>query len=330
MQSYFIYLYTTNRSKRINSIRQRIINYFKMSQGADYGAKSRWERIREQLSHTYRLIIRNDETLKEVSSYKLTLLNTYILLSSILVVSVMLGIFLISFTPLRRYVPGYGSGLSSNSELMALYRETEELREELEATHKRYDNWRKTLVGEVQTADEVPQSVNTPIDTMKEKKASAAEQQLRKEVALEGVGEAAKNSLSNGNFAARDMPLEQMYFIAPVSGEISANFAYDKQHFGVDVLAPKNTAIKASLDGYVFLSDWIQNTGFTIGIQHANNVITFYKHNSALLKKVGSFVRAGEAVAIIGNTGELSSGPHLHFELWHKGKPVDPTDYMSF
>ncbi|MBL7792906.1 MAG: M23 family metallopeptidase [Saprospiraceae bacterium] len=301
-----------------------------MSQGADYGAKSRWQRIQEQLSHTYRLIIRNDETLKEVGSYKLTLLNTYILLSSVLVVTVLLGIFLVSFTPLRRYVPGYGSGMSSNSELMALYRQVEDLEEELEATRKYSDNVRRLLVGDVQTADEVPQSVSAPVDTMKEKKPSAAEQQLRKEVALEEVGEVAKNTLSSSNYVSRDMPLEQMYFIAPVSGEISAAFGYDKHHFGIDVLAPKNTAIKAALDGYVFLSDWIQETGFTIGIQHANNVITFYKHNSVLLKKVGSFVKAGEAVAIIGNTGELSSGPHLHFELWFKGKPVDPADYISF
>ena len=99
---------------------------------------------------------------------------------------------------------------------------------------------------------------------------------------------------------------------------------------GRDVLAPKNTAIKAAMDGFIFFSDWTLETGNTLGIQHSNNAITFYKHNSVLLKKAGSYVKAGEAVAIIGNTGTLTDGPHLHFELWHKGKPVDPEEYIKF
>jgi len=121
-----------------------------------------------------------------------------------------------------------------------------------------------------------------------------------------------------------------MYFTSPLNGEVAAAFMPDKGHYGIDILAPKNTAIKAAMDGYVFFSDWTLETGNTIGIQHTNNVITFYKHNATLLKKAGNFVRAGEGVAIIGNTGELTNGPHLHFELWHKGKPVDPGEYVDF
>lgn len=301
-----------------------------MSEEVEYGTKSRWQRWREQLGHTFRLVIVNDETFKEVGSYRLTLLNVYILLSSILVVVALIVFSLIAFTPLRRYVPGYSSGGSSNSEIAALYRQVEDLQEEVDAQNKLSENVRKVLVGDVQTTDEVPQATPMPPDTFSEVKASAAEQELRKEVALEEVGQIAKGGTVSSNFVARDMPLEQMYFIAPVSGEISSAFNIDKEHYGIDVLAPKNSAIKATMDGYVFLSDWTQETGFTIGIQHANNVVTFYKHNSVLLKKAGSFVKAGEAVAIIGNTGELTSGPHLHFELWYKGKPADPTEYMSF
>jgi murein DD-endopeptidase MepM/ murein hydrolase activator NlpD len=104
----------------------------------------------------------------------------------------------------------------------------------------------------------------------------------------------------------------------------------EKRHFGIDILAPRNTPIKSALDGWVVQSDWTLETGNTIGIQHENNIITFYKHNSVLLKKVGSYVKAGEAVAIIGNTGEMTDGPHLHFELWYKGNPVDPADYINF
>jgi len=116
----------------------------------------------------------------------------------------------------------------------------------------------------------------------------------------------------------------------PISGPISANFMPDKAHYGVDVIAPKNTPVKAVMDGFVISSDWTIDTGNTIGIQHADGYVSFYKHNSSLLKKSGSSVKAGEAIAIIGNTGRLTDGPHLHFELWHNGKPINPVDYINF
>ena len=127
-----------------------------------------------------------------------------------------------------------------------------------------------------------------------------------------------------------DTPLEQLFFTPPLTGEISAGFMPDKKHYGIDILAPMNTPIKAVMNGRVIASDWTLETGHTIGIQHDNNLVSFYKHNSTLLKEVGSYVKAGEAVAIIGNSGTLSDGPHLHFELWYKGVPVDPAQYLSF
>ena len=116
----------------------------------------------------------------------------------------------------------------------------------------------------------------------------------------------------------------------PVSGVISSEFQPNIRHYGIDILAPKNTPVKAMMDGFVFSSGWDLETGYTLGIQHKGNILSFYKHNSILLKEKGTFVRAGEAVAIIGNTGTLSSGPHLHFELWHSGKPVNPKDFINF
>jgi murein DD-endopeptidase MepM/ murein hydrolase activator NlpD len=121
-----------------------------------------------------------------------------------------------------------------------------------------------------------------------------------------------------------------MHFSTPIGGTITSNFDPEKKHLGVDVIAPKNTPIKAAMDGWVISSDWTLETGNTIAIQHTNNIVTFYKHNSVLLKKTGNYVRGGEAIAIIGNTGELTDGPHLHFELWHQGKPVNPTDFVDF
>jgi len=115
-----------------------------------------------------------------------------------------------------------------------------------------------------------------------------------------------------------------------VEGIISSDFDPSIKHFGVDILAPAKTPVRAIMDGYVITSGWDLETGYTIGVQHEGQILSFYKHNSHLLKEKGTFVAAGEAVAIIGNTGTLSSGPHLHFEFWHNGKPINPKDILNY
>lgn len=133
----------------------------------------------------------------------------------------------------------------------------------------------------------------------------------------------------NGNHAAIDF-LDQLHFVSPVKGSIEHGFSVEDGHLGTDIIAPKNTPIKAVLDGVVISSDWTLENGNTISIQHKQNLLSVYKHNSVLLKEQGSVVKAGEAVAIIGNTGENSSGPHLHIELWFEGKAIDPEEYINF
>lgn len=293
--------------------------------------KGKWQRFQESLANTYRLVVMNDETFEEVSSTRLSLLNIYVLLSSVLVIMAILVWLMIAFTPLRKYVPGYGD-VMQDQEVRELYRQVEELEDEL-VTHRKYsENFRRILVGEVITEDDVPKVDPEMMDEAVADTAaelSEEEMELRNELMLEEVGVKAKEPRTT-NLSPKDTPLERLFFSSPISGEISAGFMPDKEHFGVDVLAPKNTAIKAAMDDYVFLSDWTLETGNTIGIQHSSNLITFYKHNSVLLKEVGNYVKAGEAVAVIGNTGTMSNGPHLHFELWYKGKPIDPTEYIDF
>ena len=102
------------------------------------------------------------------------------------------------------------------------------------------------------------------------------------------------------------------------------------QHYGIDIVSQKNEAVKAALDGTILFSDWTVETGHIIAIQHQGNFISIYKHNSVLLKKQGNFVKAGEAIAIVGESGELTTGAHLHFELWNNGTPVDPLEYVAF
>lgn len=288
----------------------------------------KWERFKRRLQHTYRLIIMNNETFEEVGSYRLNLLNVYIFLSSIVVVVATIVVLLVAFTPVRRYIPGYGD-VGQDEEVFRLYRQIETMEKELAAQRTYSENFRRILVGDLQTDIDFPETNADMKDSLAPVERSEEDEQLRREVELEVVGKAALENRTSTLFPS-DVPLEQIYFSPPLTGEISAEFNLEDLHYGVDILAPKNTAIKAVMDGYVFLSDWTLETGNSIGIQHGNNIITFYKHNSMLLKKAGSFVKAGEAVAIIGNTGTLSYGPHLHFELWYKGKPVNPTDYIKF
>lgn len=292
---------------------------------------SRWQRFRERLKNTYRLVIMNDETFEEVGSYQLTLLNVYVALSSVVVIVALIVVSLIAFTPLKKYIPGYGDTVGQE-EYAELYREMEDLKKEMEAQALVINARLSTVKDEVETAEEVERrSPAAEADTSEQApEVSAEEARLRRQVQLGAVGQAARQANEQPQAGSRDVPLEQMYFVAPVRGEISDGFDPGAKHYGIDILAPKNTAVKAALDGYVFLADFTIETGNTIGIQHDNNVVTFYKHNSELLKKAGSFVKAGEAVAIIGNTGVLSTGPHLHFELWYKGRPVDPADYIRW
>ncbi|MBK8491772.1 MAG: M23 family metallopeptidase [Saprospirales bacterium] len=185
------------------------------------------------------------------------------------------------------------------------------------------------LAGEGETLQEVPEGQYAPGDSNLHIDRIEEDEMLRQEVEMDEIRAIGQTEDLRTQRVA-EVPLEQLYFTPPLTGEISAGFMLDKKHFGVDILAPRNTPVKAVMDGWVIASDWTLETGNTIGIQHDNNLISFYKHNSALLKEIGSYVKAGEAVAIIGNSGTLSDGPHLHFELWHKGVPVDPDQYINF
>lgn len=263
---------------------------------------------KRKIKEPYKLVLLKAETLEEVGSYRLSPLNVYILVSSVLVVTSLIVIALIFFTPLKRLVPGYAD-VRNNRAYMKLHNDINEL-ESLVASQQVYID----RVREIMTGDSVASS------------GMSAEQ-------LESIAHAVDRQ---DDYA---MPVRQtgfgpeidyLYIVPPLTGNVSRGFDQENGHLGVDIVAPANTPVKAILDGYVIASDWTLETGNTIGIQHSGELVSFYKHNARNLKKLGNFVKAGEAVAIIGNTGELSSGPHLHFELWMDGKPVDPSAYIDF
>jgi murein DD-endopeptidase MepM/ murein hydrolase activator NlpD len=257
----------------------------------------------------YKLVLLKEETLEEVGSYRLSLLNVYLL-----VITAAIVVALVFFTPLKRLVPGYAD-ITQNREYMGLYNDIKDLERQVEAQQVYIERFRAMVTGDstmgIVALSPAAQEI---LDNMPEQAAIASHNSL--------------NSQAKSNLNGAD--IDFLYIVSPITGTVSKTYAPSLEHYGIDIVAPKNTPVKAILDGYIITSDWTLETGNTIGIQHANNMVSFYKHNARNLKTLGSFVKAGEAVAIIGNTGELSSGPHLHFELWMDGKPVDPAQFIDF
>ncbi len=280
------------------------------------------------LKNTYRLVIMNDDTFEEVGSYRLTRLNVYILGSSIFVLMIILVTLIIAFTPLKEYVPGYGD-VNLKSKAQQLERQVNEIETEVNARDKYIRAIQIVLTGEVDTV------LQPPPDTEGDYSYSDADlEPTKEELAIRAETERANmQQLNKGNAAVlsyNENTLDELYFASPIKGAVVRDeFDPDKDHFGIDLLGAKGTPISSVLDGIVMMADYTFETGFVIAIQHSNNLVSFYKHNSKLLKKAGQKVSAGEAVAILGNTGELTNGPHLHFELWYDGKAVNPREFIG-
>ena len=229
----------------------------------------------------------------------------------------------IFFTPLKRLVPGYGTP-SQHPDYIKLSKKITVLETEL-ADYKSYYEHFNRLISH-------PDSIDPPDMTYTSRgipepfeKPGKREENVEESKTVQSIAVNAPSSSESGLNIA-----DYRYLMPPISGVVSNGFDIKTEHFGVDILAPHDTPVKAIWDGHVITADWTLETGYTIGIQHTNDMVSFYKHNASLLKRNGAFVRAGEAIAIIGNTGKLTSGPHLHFELWLQGKPVDPSNYIQF
>jgi murein DD-endopeptidase MepM/ murein hydrolase activator NlpD len=283
----------------------------------------------------YRLVVLNNETFEEVGSYKLSIFNFYVAMSALFVGFTMLGMLLIAFTPMKKLIPGYG-GYGSERAVFNLYDKVENLEQKQAANDIYIKNLSKRLLGQIETEKDVPKPTASTVPDSNINTAPSAEEL---EIRASGGGDIFPTDLKDAKpdiqgkairVSGRNDRLESMFLQTPVGGEVLLGFSMEKKHFGVDISAQKNTAIKAIADGFVIASDWTLETGNTIAVQHSNNVVSFYKHNSSLLKKTGDKVKVGEAIAIIGNTGEHSSGPHLHFELWKDGKAVNPQEYIRF
>ena len=285
--------------------------------------KDRKSKILQRLRHRYRLVVMNDDTFEENFSLRLTPLGFLILLGAVTIVMTILVTSLIAFTPIREYIPGYAD-VGMRRELISLTMKSDSLEKTLIERNEFTDNLNNLLQGNIKSDS----SQNRPDKTKDYNKlnmnASAKEDALKKNIEAED-----QYNLAYGTETTKS-GISNFFFFTPIKGIISGSFKASEQHYGVDIVGPENEPIKVTLDGTVILATWSSETGYTITVQHSNNLISVYKHNSVLLKKVGDYVKAGEPIAVIGNSGEQTTGPHLHFELWYNGNPINPQDYMVF
>lgn len=282
------------------------------------------KKLLKKLKHKYRLVILNDATFEERFSYRLSPLNIFTLTLSLAVVLMATVVVVIVFTPLREYIPGY-TDVSLREDLTKMVLKSDSLEHELNQNKVYLANISSILKGEDPASNDSlltdtisPSQIGNP--SVRSKEDSLLRDYVEREDSYSLKSTSSTNQNSNRN----------IYFFTPLKGSLTSTYDPKTNHFGVDIVAPKNEAIKATLDGTVISADWTVETGYVIHLQHKDDLISVYKHNSVLLKKTGDLVKAGEPIAIIGNSGELTSGPHLHFELWKAGIPLDPTKYVNF
>ena len=293
------------------------------------------------ISPNHRLVIINDESFKEEKSIALNAKNVLIFLVitiAILILSVLLAL---------RFFGGKGSSAIDISNYSP-----DDVRHQLIIIHQHLDSLNQEIADRDIYIEQISRILNNNLETekdiqqkQKESKALAEENTANPSLRNEKMPEKSEvvskmMETSEADYQAANLVLsndfdsnvkiEQLKFVSPLRGIISDTFAASRKHYGIDIVAPKGSVIKSTQSGTVIVATWSADTGHMIGIQHANNVVSFYKHNSSLLKKQGDKVQAGEAIAIIGNTGAMTEGPHLHFELWYYGQAVDPKKYIEF
>ncbi len=284
-------------------------------------AKKRGE-IKRKLLHKYRLVVLNENTFEEKISFKLSRLNVFVSGSLFIVGLIGLTTLLIAFTPLREYIPGYSSTKLKRQATELTYK-TDSLVRTLNYTNRYLNNVRMVLRGEVENnemnRDSLFEQFKLDPSTL-DLSPIKQDSMLRAEVALE----------DKYNLFERSSDRTVLVFFPPLNGIISQEYDAQIKHYAVDIVAIKDSPIKAVADGIVIFAEWTAETGHVIIIEHQDGLLSVYKHCGALNKAQGDMVNSGEVIASVGNTGEYTTGPHLHFELWNNGVPVNPTDYIDF
>lgn len=298
----------------------------------------RLKTLKKEMGHKQRFVIMDSETFRERWSFQLSARNLFVAVGLSVIVLVVLTTILIAFTSLREYIPGY-----MQTDLVEQVHKSTATIDSLEQKLYEQDlmlaNIKALIMGEEISEKEHKR------DSLKVKPGedvrSKSDSLLRKEIESQdkyqvksstSYADNADNLDGNHvyvNISDKGLPTDYLFY-TPLKGKVISVFEPHKRHYGIDIAGSENAVIKSVYNGTVLFSDFTLKTGYIIAIQHPNNMISVYKHNSALLKHTGDVVRAGEPIAFIGNTGELTSGPHLHLELWYNGKAINPVEYISF
>ena len=274
-------------------------------------------------SNNLRLTIVDDDTHDKLWSRKFTRMGAIVTLITIVVVTITVIFCLIASTPVRTLIPGYPDARTKHDAIQNAIR-IDSLENVITKWELYSENLRRVVDGQE------PLKIDSLLEVRKNSAQKSADPKelaqkdslLRKEVAEEDKFDINSN-------ASRTLPIEGMHFFTPLMGVVSQG--YDKAlHPYIDITAPGNSVVMSVLDGTVISAGWTDTEGYTIRIQHEGDIISVYKHNQKLMKKTGDKVTAGMPIAVLGGSGSLSDGDHLHFELWHKGEAVDPTKYISF
>lgn len=289
-----------------------------------------WKRLSfKKLNNRFYFMMSHDDTMEPIVDFRVNLRNLIILTIVMTIAIIAITTVIIAFTPLREYIPGY-TKTSLQREVYALCRRADSIEEELHRKDIYFNNLKLIIEGyefddSTKSLDIYAPLANFDIDTIEIRK-SVQDSALRAEFERDNL----YNLVGPSNLVKSQRYGRVANFFTPITGIITLPFKPENGHYGVDIAASNNQIIKSTLDGTVIFSSWTPEYGYTIGIQHENNYFSAYKHNATLLKKEGDYVKAGEAIAILGESGELTTGPHLHFELWHNGIAQDPQQYINF
>ena len=279
------------------------------------------KKVLNRLKYKFRLVIINDDTYEEHFSFKLSLLNIITALGIFSLLISFSMITVIAFTPIREYIPGY-SNITTKRNAAAALLKADSLSNELQLRDNYLNNIQLILSGDLKadslTSEEI---TDVRIDHIKDIKTT--EDSLMRQT----IEEQEKYTLNNSNNKLED---KVHFFFTPIKGTVIDPFNTKINHYGTDIVTHKGEAIKAVMDGTIIMADYTTKSGFVVRIQHRNNLISVYKHCSAVLKQVGEPVSAGDPIAVVGNTGEHTTGPHLHLELWENGIAIDSEKYIKY
>lgn len=280
-------------------------------------------RLWDRLKYKYKLSILNETSYEEVFRMRLSQLHVLTALSVLAVILITLTILLIAFTGLKEFIPGYPTG-----NMRRLITENALRVDSLEVELKKRERFLKSIQSVLKGEEPVIKEIKN--DTLKSNYKTIQFNISQEEHAFRAAIEEQERFNLSVDVPEKTGNHDYYHFFPPVEGIISRSFDEKSRHFGTDVVAKANSNVSVIADGVVIFTDWTIKTGNVIQVQHGNNLVSVYKHNSTLLKKQGDYVRAGEVIAIVGNTGEETTGPHLHFELWKAGNPLNPENFIKF